>query len=78
MECDESVVIMSAIRYMCGRYSYGVGCVIDYVVSKKEEFTQSEKEVIERDIKQRIKEFPKTPYKKEWLEMVETINKINL
>jgi len=50
MDCNESVVIMSAIRYMLGRSSYGVGCVIDYVKLNKNRLTQSNKEVITRDI----------------------------
>jgi len=73
MNCNESVIIMSAIRYMCGRSSYGVGCVIDFVKSRRDELTQSNKEVIERDITGYIKDFPDTPYKDEWLELINFI-----
>lgn len=66
MDCDESVVIMSAVRYMLGRSSYGVGCVIDHIKNKKDELTQSNKEVIIRDITEYIKENPKMASISEW------------
>jgi hypothetical protein len=73
MNCDEAVVIMSAVRYMCGRGSYGVGCVCDHVKSKKNELSQSNKEVIERDILEHIKEYPNMPYKQDWLDLIDYI-----
>ena len=73
MNCDESVVVMSACRYMIGRGSYGVGCVCDYIKGNKDRLTQSNKEVIERDILEKIKEYPDMPYKQEWLDTIKYI-----
>lgn len=71
MDCNESVVIMSAVRYMLGRSSYGVGCVVDYVKSQKDRLTQSNKEAIIRDITERIAEQEEITYQKDWLDLVE-------
>jgi len=73
MDCNESVVIMSAVRYMVGRSSYGVGCVCDYVKSNKDRLTKSNKEVIERDILETIKGYSAMPYKEDWLDLIEEI-----
>lgn len=73
MNCDESVVIISAVNYMLGRSSYGVGCVCDYVKSKKDELTQSNKEVIIRDIREKIAEYPDISYKEDWLNLIKFI-----
>ena len=78
MDVNESVVIMSSVRYAVGRSSYAVGCVIDYVASKKKELSQSNKEVIERDILEAIKEseeFGKVSYKEDWLKLIEFLKK---
>ena len=74
MGCDESVVIMSAVRYMLGRMSYGVGCVCDYVVSQKDRLTKSNKEVICRDIAEWLEKYPDTKYKEEWLKVVSNLS----
>ena len=66
MDCNESVMIMSAVRYMLGRASYGVGCVCDYVISQKDRLTESNKKVICRDIDEYVKEHPDMRYKSEW------------
>jgi hypothetical protein len=73
MNCDESVVIMSAVRYMCGRGSYGVGCVCDHIRLNKHRFSQSNKEVIERDILEAIRDYPDMPYKQDWLDLIDYI-----
>jgi hypothetical protein len=73
MDCNESVMIMSAVRYMLGRSSYGVGCVCDYIKSQKNRLTESNKQVIERDILERIKDFPDISYKQDWLDLIEFI-----
>ncbi len=70
MDCNESVVIMSAVRYMLNRSSYGVGCVCDYVRDNKDRLSQSNKEVITRDILEKIEEYPDMLYKKEWLDLI--------
>ena len=75
MDCNESVVIMSSVRYMLGRSSYGVGCVCDYVASQKNRLTESNKSVIIRDIKRHFKEYPDSAYKEEWFNLIEIINK---
>jgi hypothetical protein len=75
ISCDEAVVIMSSVRYMCGRGSYGVGCVCDYVKFRKDDLSQSNKEVIERDILEKIKEYPNMPCKQDWLDLIEYIKK---
>lgn len=73
MDCNESVVIMSAVRYMLGRMSYGVDCVCDYVKQNKDRLSKSNKEVIERDILEFIKDNPEMRYKKDWLDVIEFI-----
>lgn len=73
MGCDESVVIMSAVRYMLGRASYGVGCVCDYVKFQKNRLTKSNIEVIIRDVTEYIQENPDMRYKKDWEELIEFI-----
>ena len=74
MGTNESVVIMSAVRYMLGRSSYGVGSVCDFLLDNKERLTESNKSVITRDIKEHIAEFPDTSYKEEWLKIVELLS----
>ena len=73
MDCNESVVIMSAVRYALGRSSYAVGCVCDYVKSQKKRLTQSNKEVIIRDITEYINENSDLTYKKDWLDLIEEL-----
>jgi len=73
MNCNESVVIMSAVRYAIGRDSYGVGCVCDHIRANKDRLTQSNKEVIERDILEKIKEYPDMPLEPEWLDLIDFI-----
>jgi hypothetical protein len=73
MNSDESVVIISAMRYMLGRSSYGVGCVIDYIKSKKDELTESNKSIIERDIMDFIAEHPYSSHESKWLELIKFI-----
>ncbi|MFA6925180.1 MAG: hypothetical protein WC223_13125 [Bacteroidales bacterium] len=73
MDCNESVIIMSAVRYMLGRMSYGVGCVCDYVKSQKDRLTQSNKEVICRDIAEFIKDHPDIKYKEEWESVIKEL-----
>jgi hypothetical protein len=70
---NESIVIMSAVRYMLGRASYGVGAVCDYVKENKNRLTDSNKQVIIRDIREYIEENPDIPQKKDWLELLELI-----
>lgn len=71
MECNESVVVISAVRYMLGRSSYGVGSVCNYVISQKDRLTQSNKEVICRDIKEYLEEYPATQYEEYWIKVIE-------
>ena len=73
MDCDESVVIGCAVRYALGRASYAVGCVCDHVKANKERLSQQSKEVIERDILEKIKEYPDMPYKQHWLDLINYI-----
>ena len=77
MGTNESVVIMSAVRYMLGRSSYGVGSVCDFLLDNKERLTESNKSVITRDIKEHIAKFPDTSYKEEWLKIVELLTPLN-
>jgi len=74
LEVNESIIIMSAVRYMLGRSSYGVGAVCDYLKANKNRLTKSNKEVIVRDIEEHFKEFPSSAYKEDWLEIVELFN----
>ncbi len=77
IDCNESVVIISAVRYMLGRSSYGVGCVCDYVISQKDRLTQSNKEVICRDIKKYFEEhFEENldiKYKEKWENVIKIL-----
>ena len=73
METNESVVVMSAVRYMLGRSSYGVGSVCDFLRDNKSRLTASNKEVIIRDIKEHIQKFPDTSYKSDWLNVVKLL-----
>ena len=76
MDCDESVVIMSAVSYMLGRSSYGVDCVCDYVIRKKNELTKSNKEVIVRDIKEYFIKWPEASHKSEWFGIIKILTEI--
>ncbi len=73
MGCDESVVIGSALRYMLGRGSYGVGCVCDYIKANLARLTKSNKEVMRRDIAERIAEYPEMACRKDWEELSELL-----
>jgi len=73
ISCDESVVIMSAVRYMLGRSSYGVGCVCDWVKLNKDRLTLSNKSVIIRDIKEYAEKNPDMSYKEDWQKLVEIL-----
>lgn len=64
---------MSAVRYMLGRSSYGVGCVCDWVKLNKDRLTKSNKEVIARDINEHCAKFPDTSYKDEWQKLAEVL-----
>lgn len=77
MGLNERVVTMSAVRYMCGKGSYGVGCVIDHVIDNKDRLMDKNKAVIERDILEKIEEYPDMPYKQEWLDLIDYISKTN-
>ena len=70
---DEAVVIMSAVRYMLGRSSYGVGCVCDYVKLNKDRLTLSNKSVIIRDINEYAEKNTDMSYKEEWLDLVNNL-----
>lgn len=74
MTTDERVVIMSAVRYMLGRSSYGVGSVCDYLKLKEGELTESNKSVILKDIKEFIEENPEHSHNKYWLEIVDLLS----
>lgn len=71
MDCNESVVVMSALRYALGRGSYAVGCVCDFIKSNKNRLTESNIEVIIRDIQEYVQEHPDMRYKQDWLDVVE-------
>ena len=73
METNESVVTMSAVRYMLGRSSYGVGSVCDFLRDNKDRLTESNKGVITRDILEHLEKFPDTPHKKDWIEIVDLL-----
>ena len=76
MGCNESVVAMSAVRYMLGRRSYGVGCVCDFLEENKYRLTKSNIEVIVRDILEFINENPDITYKKYWLDVITTLKNL--
>lgn len=73
MDCNESVVIMSAVRYMLGSSSYGVGCVCDYVRDNKDRLTLSNKSVIIRDIKEYFEQNPEASYKEDWFKVIDLL-----
>jgi hypothetical protein len=70
----ENIIIEYATNYMLGRSSYGVGCVCDYIKENINRLTNSNKQVITRDIKECVEQNPELKYKKEWLEIVELLN----
>ena len=73
MDCNESVVVISAVRYMIGRSSYGVGSVCDYLKTNKYRLSKSNKEVITREILEYIEKNPDMRYKKDWIEAMDFI-----
>ena len=75
MGCNESVVTLSAVRYMLGSSSYGVGCVIDWCKDNKSRLKKKNISVIERDILERIEQFPDLSYKQEWLDLIDYLKK---
>lgn len=79
MNTNESVVIMSAVRYMLGRSSYGVGSVIDHVKEKLPELDKSQKEVIIRDIEEHMRDLYEHKgvdrCKSEWMYLVNILKK---
>ena len=66
MGTDESVVVMSAVRYMLGRSSYGVGSVCDYLRVNRLRLTDSNKSVICRDIRKYLEDYPDTKWRENW------------
>jgi len=72
---NHSVVVMSALRYMLGRSSYGVGCVCDYITDNINNFTNSNKKVMDRDIQKHLDLFPNTAYKDDWIKLKKLLNK---
>ena len=70
MGCNESVVTMSAVRYALGRSSYAPGCVMDWCKQNKDRLTAKSIAVIQRDICERIEQFPDLPYRDEWLDLI--------
>jgi len=72
---NESVVIISAVRYMLGRSSYGVGSVCDFLRENKGRLTESNKQVIIQDIKEYINDFPDVSYKNDWNEIADYLQK---
>jgi hypothetical protein len=70
MESDEAVIIMSAVRYMLGRGSYGVGTVCGYLIKHEKRLSPPNKEVICRDIVEYMIEHPDMKYKENWAEIV--------
>lgn len=75
MGCDESVVTMSAVRYALGSSSYAPSCVMDWCKKNKDRLKAKNISVIERDILERIEEFPDLSYKQEWLDLIDYLNK---
>lgn len=75
MGTDEAVVIISAVRYMLGRSSYGVGSVIDHVKEKIPYLDKSRKEVIIRDIDEYFAEHAEHRCKSEWMYLVSLLKK---
>ena len=73
MGTNESVIVMSAVRYMLGRSSYGVGAVCDFLLDNKERLTEGNKSVIVRDIEEHIQKYPDTSYKEEWLKVAKSL-----
>lgn len=74
MDTNESIVIMSAVRYMLGRSSYGVGSVIEHVKDKLPELDKSRKEIIIRDIEEYFAENDGR-CKSEWMYLVDILKK---
>ena len=70
---NESVVVISAVRYMLGRSSYGVGSVCNFLKDNQSRLTESNKQVIVRDIQEYIQKFPNAAYKDNWLEIVDLL-----
>ena len=75
MDTNESVIIMSAVRYMLGRSSYGVGSVCDYLRDNQSRLTESNKSVIVLDVQEYLDKNPETAYKSDWLKIIELLNK---
>lgn len=70
-----SVIVISAVRYMLGRSSYGVGSVCDFLIDNKDKLSESNKKVITRDVEEYIEENPNISYRKDWEDMLKIINK---
>jgi len=74
MDCNKAVVTFSAIRYMVGSGSYGVGCVCDWVRDNAEEFNEGQLETAIRIISEELdrhRKFGEVRYEKEWLELID-------
>ena len=75
MGVDESVTIGCGLRYALGRSSYAPGCIIDHIKANKSRFMAKNIAVFKRDILEYIDEHVDTPYKQEWLELVDYLDK---
>ena len=73
MGTNEAVVVMSAVRYMLGRSSYGVGSVCDFIKENKNRLSNSNKEVIVRDIQEYFDKYQNASYKNDWFEIIDIL-----
>jgi hypothetical protein len=70
---NERIVMMCAMRYALGRRSYAPGAVIEYIISREDILDKSDREVIERDIKEYLADNPDMAYKEKWLNLISII-----
>lgn len=72
---NESIVILSAVRYVLGRASYAPGCVMDFCRENWGDLSENTRHVIMRDVLQWLGErhlwnHTDMDYSKEWRELL--------
>jgi hypothetical protein len=79
---NEESIIFYAFRYALGRHSYAVGQVAQYIISKRDTFSQQTKDLIVKEIKEHQAQWNQKPGEwecdtQEWNAVVSALSQTN-